>query len=307
MKFARVEQLRSKFEVLRADSENRLAYIFLAPLILFLILLVWVPFIQGLWMSLHTWPLTGGDPVFVGMDNYVFLFTWETFYTGLKATVVYGFATVLQLGTALTAALVVNKVRFKSLLSGAYLLPYTMPPVATGTLWLFLLNPELGPVFTVLTETGILNQTIYWSNTGDTALAVVTLVNAWTFWPFMFLILYATVVSIPEEYYENARVYGASRWQMFRYVTLPQTKTAIYVVVTLRLVWNLTKVSQPLQMTGGGPGFDTSVLSLVLYRFAFIEGNLGLAFTVGVVFLLLVLAFILLFIQFYQDLEGDQV
>lgn len=307
MKFTHSQKLRSRLEFLGADSENRLAYIFLAPLILFLVLLVWVPFLQGLWMSLHTWPLTGGNPVFVGLDNYIYLFTWDTFYTGLKATVIYGFATVIQLVVALTAALVVNKVRFKSLLSGAYLLPYTMPPIATGTLWLFLLNPELGPIFTLLTDLGLLSKPIYWANSGDAALAVVTLVSAWTFWPFMFLILYATVASIPEEYYENARVYGASRLQMFRYVTLPQTKTAIFVVVTLRLVWNLTKVSQPLQMTGGGPGFDTSVLSLVLYRFAFIEGNLGLAFTVGVVFLLLVIAFILLFIQSYQKLEGDQV
>lgn len=307
MKFAQSEHVQKLMRGVSADSENRLAYIFLTPLIAFLLLLVWVPFLQGVWMSFHTWPLTGGDPVFVGLENYVYLFTWETFYTGLKATVIYGFATVLQLALALTAALVVNKVKFKSLLSGAYLLPYTMPPVATGTLWVFLLNPELGPIFTLLTDTGLLNETIYWSNSGDTALAVVTLVSAWTFWPFMFLILYATVVSIPDEYYENARVYGASRFQMFRHITLPQIKTAIFVVVTLRLVWNLTKVSQPLQMTGGGPGYESSPLALLLYRFAFSDGNLGLAFTIGIIFLLLVLVFILLFIQSWQKMEGEQI
>lgn len=289
-----------------ALGEKWLPYLFLAPLILFLVFLVWIPFFQGIWMSFHTWPLGFGDPVFVGLGNYEELFTMDEFYTSLKATVIYGTATILQLIIAVLAALVVDKVRFKSILSGMYLLPYTMPPLAAGTIWLFLLLPDLGPLFTILTDAGILNQSIYWRTSGDASLLIVTLVNAWTFWPFMFLILYATLVSIPEEYYESARVYGANRIQRFRHITLPQLRTAIFVVVTLRLVWNLTKVSQPLQMTGGGPGFETSMLSLLLYRFAFIGGNLGRAFAVGIIFLLMVLAFIVLFIKYYEKFEERQ-
>jgi len=287
--------------------EDRLVYLFLAPLMVFLIFIVWVPFLQGIWMSLHNWPLGFSKPSFVGLENYSNLLTSPRFYVSLKATVIYGFATVLQLVLALTAALIVDKIKFKSLFSGMYLLPYTMPPVATGTLWVFLLKPNLGPVFTLLTDWGILQNPIYWATKGDIALLVVTLVNAWTFWPFMFLILFATLVSIPDEYYESARVYGASRWQTFRYVTLPQLKTSIFVVVTLRLVWNLTKVSQPLQMTGGGPGYQSSPLSLLLYRSAFSDGNLGEAFAVGIIFLLLVLAFIVLFIRYFEKSEGDQL
>ncbi|WP_137290818.1 carbohydrate ABC transporter permease [Natronorubrum halophilum] len=290
-----------------AIQENKLAYLFLVPLLSFIIFLVWVPFLQGIWMSLHTWPFGSGEATFVGLDNYTYLFTWDGFYTGLKATIIYGFATVLQLVIALVAALTINKVRFKSILSGMYLLPYTMPPVATGTLWLFLLDPSLGPVFGFLTKHGILDEPIYWSTSGDTALAAITLVGAWTFWPFMFIILYATLVSIPDEYYESAKVYGASRIQTFRYVTLPQMKTAIFVVFTLRIVWNLTKISQPLQMTHGGPGNDTSILSLLLYRFAFVRGNLGMAFAVGLIFLLLVFGFIILFIRSYEKQEGNQI
>lgn len=287
--------------------EDRLAYLFLTPLLVFLIFIVWVPFMQGIWMSLHNWPLGFTEPNFVGLDNYANLLTSERFYVSLKATVIYGFATVIQLGLALTAAMIVDRVRFKSLFSGMYLLPYTMPPVATGTLWVFLLKPDLGPVFTFLTDSGILQEPIYWSSSGDAALIAVTLVSGWTFWPFMFLILFATLVGIPDEYYESARVYGAGRWQRFRYVTLPQLKTSIFVVVTLRLVWNLTKVSQPLQMTGGGPGYQTSPLSLLLYRSAFSDGNLGEAFAVGIIFLLLVLAFIVLFIRYFEKSEGEQI
>lgn len=289
------------------SSKERLAYLFLAPLIAFLIFIVWVPFLRGIWMSLHNWPLGFSEPTFVGIENYSNILTADRFFVSLKATVIYGFATVIQLVLAVGAALIVDKVRFKSLFSGMYLLPYTMPPVATGTLWVFLLKPNLGPVFKFLTNTGILAEPIYWGTNGDSALLVVTLVNGWTFWPFMFLIIYATLVSIPEAYYESARVYGANRWETFRYITLPQLKTSIFVVVTLRLVWNLTKVSQPLQMTGGGPGYQTSPLSLLLYRSAFSDGNLGEAFAVGIIFLLLVFAFIVLFIRYFEKSEGDQV
>jgi len=90
-------------------------------------------------------------------------------------------------------------------------------------------------------------------------------------------------------------------------VTLPQLKTSIFVVVTLRLVWNLTKVSQPLQMTGGGPATRPPCASLLLYRSAFSDGNLGEAFAVGIIFLLLVLAFIVLFIRYFEKSEGDQL
>jgi len=129
--------------------------------------------------------------------------TSERFYVSLKATVIYGFATVIQLGLALTAALIVNKIKFKSLFSGMYLLPYTMPPVATGTLWVFLLKPNLGPIFTLLTDWGSCRTPSTGARRGHGTVAV-TLVNAWTFWPFMFLILFATLVSIPDEYYESA-------------------------------------------------------------------------------------------------------
>lgn len=284
-------------------NENRIAYIFLLPLVLFLILLIWVPFIQGIIISFYRWPFQA-DPTFVGLDNYRFLLTWEPFYDGLIATVIFGFATLFQLAIAIIASLTLKRIKFKSLLSASFLIPYTMPPVATGTLWLFLAGPSNGPIFRWLTEVGLLESPIYWTISGNASLAVITLVSAWSFWPFMFLILFATVISIPNEYYETAEVYGANRWQMFRHVTLPQLKTAIFVVVTIRVVWNLSKISQPLQITRGGPAYDTSILPLLLYRFAFFEGNLGRAFAVGIIFLLMVLGFIILFFRAYEKSEG---
>jgi ABC-type sugar transport system permease subunit len=294
--------------IVGAVQDHWFSYLLFLPTLIYLVFLLWIPFFRGVWMSLHEWASGGANPTWVGLDNYIYLLNWDPFYQSLQATLGFGVATFFQLILAVAAAcLGANLDKFKAVVSTGLIIPYTMPPVATGTLWVFLLKPNLGPIFTLLTDWGILQDPIYWSTQGDMALLVVTLVNAWTFWPFMFLILFATLVSIPDEYYESARVYGASRWQTFWYVTLPQLKTSIFVVVTLRLVWNLTKVSQPLQMTGGGPGYQTSPLSLLLYRSAFSDGNLGEAFAVGIIFLLLVLAFIVLFIRYFEKSEGDQL
>lgn len=293
---------KTRYGIIKSAAEEHwFSYLLLAPTVLFLVFLVWIPFINGVWMSLHQWPFGTGEPIFVGLGNYEYLFSWEPFYTSLKATFIFSLTTVLQLVMAIVAALlVVNIGRFKSLVSASFLIPYTMPPVATGTIWLYLLDPSLGPVFNFLTQYGILSEPIYWASEGNFALAVVTLVTAWTFWPFMFIIILATLESIPTEYYESARMYGASRWDTFRHITLPHLRSAILVAVSIRFAWNMTKVSQTIQMTGGGPGYDTSILAVFLYRFAYEQGQMGLAFSVGVILLLIMLVFIAIFIREFE-------
>ena len=256
-------------------------------------------------MSFHRWPLVG-DPLWIGLENYTMLFSWDVFYTSLRATLIFSSATVLQLGVALAAALLVaNTDTFENLLSGAYILPYTMPPVVTGTIWLYLLDPSVGPLFDYLIDLGLLEKPIYWTTSGDASLAVITLITTWTFWPFMFLILLASRQNIPSDHYEAAKVYGASRLQMLWRVTLPQLKSAILVAVSIRLIWNLSKISQPLQITGGGPGFDTSILGILLYRFTAQEGALGRAYAVGIVLLVITLVFVALFIREFERSHSE--
>lgn len=298
-RIGRLERYRETLE------EYWFSYLLVVPIVVLIVSVLWLPFVRGVWISFHHWT-SGGKQAWVGLDNYQFLWQWEAFWVGLRATVVYGMSTVIQLVLALAAAMLVwNMNRFKGILSGIFLLPYTMPQVVTGTIWMFLLEPSFGPVFTILVDLGILDKAIAWPSQGDAALAVVTLVAGWTFWPFMFLIFMATLESLPEEYYEAARVYGASRWQSFLRITLPQLKSAILVAVSLRVIWNFSKVAQPLQMTGGGPGFETSLLPILMYRIAFNNFRLGRAYAVGIVLLLLVIGFAFLFIREFERQSGD--
>ncbi|MFB6077262.1 MAG: carbohydrate ABC transporter permease, partial [Candidatus Nanohaloarchaea archaeon] len=162
-------------------SENRMDYLFLAPIVLFLVLLMWIPFIRGVWMSLHEWPVLG---------NYRFLLEWNAFWISIRVTLIFISTTVFQLAVALVGALCVkNMSKFKNVISGSFLIPYTMPPVITGTIWLYLLNPTFGAINLYLADIGVIANTVAWSIYGDLALAVIIFVSTWTFWPFMFLIL----------------------------------------------------------------------------------------------------------------------
>ena len=280
--------------------ENWFPYLFLLPLLSYLAFLLWIPFLQGVWMSFHNWPFFG-EPTWIGLDNYEYVFTWDPFYTSLKATFSYLLVTAIQLGLALTASLSLANLDFSgitdSIANGILLIPYTMPPVVTGTLWILLLDPLYGPIFQPLVENGILNETIFWANDPTTAMAGIIIAGGWTFWPFMFLIIHASRESIPDIYYESAQMYGASKVQAFTQVTYPQIKSAIFVALAIRIVWNLAKVSQPLQMTQGAPGYSTSMLAVLLYRFAFERGQLGLAYIAGIVLFLISLSAVLLFLR----------
>lgn len=288
-----------------ALREHGLAYLFVLPTALYLIFLWWIPFIWGLWMSLHNWPLFG-ETQFIGLENYVYILTWDVFYTSLRATVIYGLQTVPQLLLGLVAALIVwDMDRFDGVTSVLFLVPYVFPPLIIGTLWRLLLNPNSGPVFAYLIEFGVLEDAIYWTSNGDMALAVITFVGTWTFWPVVFLLVVASLRGIPKSHIETAKVYGASRWQRFRKVILPQIKTSLIIALILRIIWNLGKIEQPLQITRGGPGWDTSVLGILLYRLAWQRQEMALSFTVGLFLAMLSFTLVIgLMVLFERQSEG---
>ena len=286
-------------------KKNPLAYLFVLPTIVYLIFLWWIPFLWGVRMSFFRWPLFG-EPTYIGLENYIGLVTWDVFYISLKATLIYGLQTIPQMIIGVGAALLIwNQKRFVGLASLAFLAPYIFPPLIIGTLWAFLLQPDLGPIFDYLTRFGVLGQPIYWSVNGDTALAIITLVGTWTFWPLVFLLVISSLRGIPSSHIEAAKVYGANRWQRFRHVILPEIKTAILIALILRIIWNLGKIEQPLQITRGGPGWQTSVLGILIYRLAWLRDQLGMAFAGGLILAVISLLFVSGFIYMFERSSGE--
>lgn len=287
--------------------ENRTAYVLLIPTLLFLLVLVWIPFVQGIWMSFHEWPLVG-EPKWVGLANYEFVLAWDAFYISLRATAVYLVTVLLQLGLALVAALTITSLtRYRGLIDGVFILPYTLAPVVAGAMWLYVLEPDIGPVFRILTSSGILEKPIYWGSNGPEAMAAIVLATGWQFWPFMYLIFLPTLQSIPDAHYELADIYGAGRLDKFVHITLPQLKSAILVAVSIRIVWNLAKVSLPLEMTQGGPGWQTSILGVFIYRLAIERGTFGMAYVPGIVLVIISMLLVGVMINRFESLRGERL
>ena len=301
-----IDQRAGENRYTQAIKDHWFSYLLFLPTLVYLIFLLWIPFFRGAWMSFHEWTTTTQNPEWVGLANYTYLVNWDPFYTSLQATLAFGVATFVQLILAITAAcLVANLHRFKSVVSTGLIIPYTMPPVVTGTIWLYLLSPDYGPIFSFVTDWGVLESTIYWASDGTLALTAVSGVLTWTFWPFMFLILLASREAIPDDYYETAQVYGANRVEMFFRITLPALKSAILVALSIRIIWNLAKVSQAFQLTQGGPGFETSVLGVLLYRFAYEQGDFGMGFAVGMFLLAVSIGFVALFIREFEQARKE--
>lgn len=282
-------------------EERWLIVLFLLPTTIFMVLLLWMPLLQGIWMSLHYWPLMG-QPKWLGLRNYTDFMNAEYFWTSIRVTLIYSLSTLFQLVLALAAALTLSQpcLPFPSLWRGIMLIGYAMPPVVVGAIWLFLLDPSLGMITHYLLAFGIIDAPIYWFSDDLWAKWMITLVATWTFWPFMFLIILSAVQAIPKSQYELAESYGANVWQRFRVVTWPRIQGAILVVVILRLAFNLAKIEQPFQLAGGGPGYETSVLSILMYRFAFMSGDFGMAFTVGMFLVLMTVVLVAPFAVLYQ-------
>ena len=247
-----------------------------------MILLLWVPFLHGMLMSLHQWPMMGADPKWTGLGNFVDFVHTESFWPSIKATLVYSLSIFFSLAIALIAALVINQpfMPFKSFFAGIMILTYTMPPVVQAVIAMFLLDPELGMIQCYLMEFGIIDGPQYWFTNGPQARWLITFVVSWTVWPFMFLIILSALQSIPRPYYEVAEIYGANAWQRFWIVTAPRLKNAIIVVLILRLAFNLAKIEQPYTLTEGGPVYETSLLGILMYKKAFYSNDLGQGYAI---------------------------
>jgi len=280
--------------------DNIYIYLLLLPVLLVLIAFLWYPLAEGVWISFHAWPIVG-DHQWIGLENYVNFINSDIFSTSLGVTIIMAFASVPQMAVGMAAALAVyHTTRLKNVMSATFLLPFVLPPVASGTIIYFFLSTDFGPVFPALLELGILDSPILWRIEALPALTVVVGSLIWTYWPWAFVIFLAKRQSIPDDLYESAKMYGANRWEMFRYITLPHMKGVVAFVLIFRIVNNITKVAQNLQLTSGGPGFSTSPLSLVLYRFAWQNSEMGRAISVGVIMLILGLVFAVPILWMYE-------
>jgi multiple sugar transport system permease protein len=239
------------------------------------------------WMSLHAWPLLG-VPTLNAPANYTDLAGDHLLRTAIGFTVKYTvIITVLLFLLAFGLALMVqHRRRGVGFLRTAFFLPAAVGFASASLLFLGLLNDQIGPVDNILSTLGLHHGYISWtSGSPNLALGSSVLLVLWRFAGFNMLILLTGLQAIPLEVYEAARIDGATRWQLFRRITVPLMRPTIALVLTLMITGSLLAFDQFWILTRGGPDNSTTSLVMVIYRQAFIKLDLGSAAAISVALL----------------------
>src|SRR5262245_33336176 len=264
--------------------ELLLPALFLAPAVAVLLALSIYPLVYSVTISLQQETSSGAT---WGLGNFTRLFSDNFFWTAMGHTFVYAAAALtceflLGLGLAL---LLNSQIRGRGVFRAALLVPMMLPTVVVGVVWRLMLNPNFGSINGTLKGFGFDSEALTWTASPRLALFSVIVVDIWQWTPFVFLVLLAGLQAIPQEPYEAAKIDGSSRWQTFRYVTLPLLKPAILIALLLRTMDLLRVFDQIFILTEGGPGFATETISLYIYRTAFRFSNFGYAAAMSFVLL----------------------
>lgn len=261
-------------------------YLFLAVAVGLLVLLTYLPAANMLWYSLNEWRGLGPIDDFVGLDNYIEVFTNPQVFSVFFVSLYYFGASFVQMAIALYfAALLSTSTRFSNLFRGVLFFPYLINGVAIGFVFLYLFQPG-GTLDTVLSWFG-LSDPPQWL--GDPAIANYSLAatSVWRYTGLNFVLFLGAIQSIPGELYEAAEIDGATKWQQFWALTFPGIRRIIGLSFILAIAGSLAVFEIPFIMTGGANGTSTFVIQTLQTAFNFRQ--VGLASAMAVVLLLIVL------------------
>ncbi len=222
--------------------------------------------------------------------NYILLATDARLHQSLWTQAKLSIATVaLQMLIGLGAALLVHReTRRPDLLRTLFLVPMVLPPIVVAIIWKVLYSPDISPFWWLFHTLGLAVPAP--TTSAATALTAIVVADTWEWFPFTMLIILAALKTLPEEMVEAAHVDGASRWQMFLFVTLPHIRHALLVAGLFRLIDSIKAFPLIYILTEGGPGNVTEVTNYYTFTQAFGFSYIGYSSAITVLLVLLVIA-----------------
>jgi len=290
----------------KGKAHKRAPFLFLLPALLVVFAVLIFPIVFSFFVSGFNWPLSegAGERKFVGLGNYFALSTDPEFWNSLKLQLGFIFIAIpIELFLGFAAALLLNRDFFGSrLVRSLLLLPVFFLPILSGMTWRFMLQPRYGPLNALLLNLGA--PEITWLGNPVTAYAAIIVQDIWRMWPFMFMLLYAGLTSIPQEMNEAAEIDGAGFWLKLRSITIPMLTPTIMTAVLLRIIDALRVFSEVYVMTEGGPGSSTTLFSLYTHRQAFGYQKVGMASAMAIFLLVISIAFALTLVRKNMSLDS---
>ncbi|MBC7091405.1 MAG: sugar ABC transporter permease [Nitrososphaeria archaeon] len=266
-------------------KEERLPILLVTPVILILTGVLFLPSIWSTFLSFQYYTF-GYTPKFIGLSNYIEILSDKMFVNAIFlnfAFVILDVALEFLLGLG-AALLLSRRFPFQKVWVSLIIAPFAVSPVVSIVAWKNLISPDFGLITYLLSFFNI--STEKWMMEPVTALLICITINVWREFPFTTMILYAAITTIPPERIEAALIDGASKFQRFRYITVPSIWTSIVVALTFRTIFAFRTFDVIWILTQGGPLGGTTILSVYLYLQSFKFLRLGVGASVGVIILL---------------------
>jgi multiple sugar transport system permease protein len=263
------------WERLKTDR-NWLSFWFMLPAAAFLILFLAYPLGLGVWLS-FTDARLGRGGVFVGIENYEYLWDDTTFWLSVFNTILYTtVASTIKFAVGLYLALLLNeRLPFKAIIRAVVLIPFIVPTVLSAIAFWWLFDPQFSIISWSLKKMGLITANIDFLGDVWNARWSVIFANIWRGVPFVAITLLAGLQTVSPSLYEAATIDGATNWQRFRYITYPLLTPIIAVVMTFSVLFTFTDFQLIWVMTRGGPVNATHLMATFSYQRAIMSGYLG--------------------------------
>lgn len=279
----------------RPDEKRfRLApYVFIGPAALLFAAFSLVPIVIAITLSFQD-TQTLGEGEWVGLDNFAQMGSDRLFRTALVNTLVFTIGTVpTAMAAGLALAVALNRpLPGRGVLRAMFFVPMVAAGVVVGVIMSWIFNIDYGVANNALAVLGI--DRVPWLTSPSMAMFTLIIVVVWTRIGFCMVIYLGALQSIPSELKEAAAIDGAGRWSRFRSITFPMLTPTTSILVILNVVFSIQAFDVIYVMTGGGPGFSTTVLIQYVFRSAFQDGQMGYAAALGLVLVGILLVFTLL-------------
>lgn len=274
----------------RKLKETAIAYSFIAPNLIGFSIFTLIPMGFALVLGFMQWDLATDTLTFVGLDNFVRMGSDHLFWPSLRNTVMFTAITVpLTMVFSLSLALLLNKgIRGRALFRGAMFFPHVASLIAMAAVWNQIFHPSWGPVNQFLEFLGLNGP--QWT-TAPWVIFNIAFFTAWRNMGYYMIIYLAGLQSIPKELYEAASLDGVSKWQNFRYITLPQLRFVTFFVSVMLTIMSFRVFDQVIMITNTEtPGSGATMLVVHIFRAAFVNWDFGYASAISLVLLALVMS-----------------
>ena len=277
----------------RQFKQKLLGLIFLLPGLFFLGAFLVYPVINGIVLSFTDWNGFSENAKFIGLKNYISLFTsTPDYWNGMKVVLFFAFAsTAIQTVLGFFLAFLVSHMtkKWQNFYKVALYLPVILPAAVVAVMWRFMLGADAGMINELLRALGLEAFTHSWLGEKDTAMWAVIMVNTWQYVGFTMVLYYISMQNISKDVLESAEIDGANKWHKLRYFFLPLTMGTTETNIIYSITGGMKSFALFYMLTGGGPGTATRVVALVIYNKAFVDYRFSSALAMSTILFAIIL------------------